>query len=181
MDITALTDMAKEQMLADGDYTPMLYVETDDSTMTMIAFADFPYQKTTEKQRAFFGLGMKLAKETPGKSLKQLIFICESRTSFQELDEPRKYAAPSQDPNRGEALCCQILDVVPAPDKPVLKQSMRLYDIIRTGGGIDLLAHGDVGEVHGYILPYFVSGFIAGQMPDEELAKIVASVVDRPV
>ena len=177
MDITTITNLAKERLLEDGEYHPMLYVETGDRELYMIAFADFPYETTFEKQKAFFGLGYKLGKENPGKELHQVCFVCEAWVSRQKLGEPRKYAAPSQDPNRGEALVVQILTIDPAPEKSQVKETARIMDLIRYQGGVDLLARDEGIEAHGKLLPSFLAGFSGGQMPDEQFRIILKKYI----
>ena len=174
MDITEIVQHAKDDMLEDGEHKPTIFVEFEEKELNIILFADFPYKKTFEKQKAFFALGRKLGTESPGKNISQIIFIIEAWASSYAKGEERKYVAPSQDPNRKEVLTVQVLDANHATR--TLKQSVHIVDMIRDGSGklVDLFHRKDeIQEVNSPLLTAFLAGFESTKLSDEEFARLI--------
>ena len=175
MDITEIVQHAKDELLKEGELRPWLYVEFEEKELNIIAFADFPYKTTLEKQKVFFGLGRKLGTESPGKNICQVVFIVEAwMSSYPKGERHKKHVAPSKDPNRQEVLTIQVLDANHATRK--LTQSVHIVDMIRDGSGelVDLLHRKDgIQEVHSTLLTAFLAGFESTKLTDEEFARIL--------
>ena len=176
MDIPEIVQHAKDELLKEGEHRPWMYVEFEEKELNIIAFADFPYKTTIEKQEVFFGLGRKLGTESPGKNICQVIFIIEAWMSSYRKGEKRKYS-PSEDPNRKEVLTIQVLDANPATRK--LTESVHLVDMIRDGSGelVDLVHRKEeLQEVHSPLLTAFLAGFVSTKLSNEEFARIIENV-----
>lgn len=174
MNITEIVQHAKDDLLKEGEHRPWMYVEFEEKELNLIAFADFPYETTLEKQKALFGLGRKLGTESPGKNICQIIFIVEAWMSSYRSDEKRKYVAPSKDPNRKEVLTVQVLDANLATR--TITESVHIVDMLRDGSGelVDLLHRKDeMQEVHSPLLTAFLAGFESTKLSDKEFARIM--------
>lgn len=165
MDIQQLIGMAKEQMLKNGEHAPILYAENEDGKVTMIYFADLP-ETTLEKQLALFQLGREHGIDSPGNPLRHLYFISEAWFSSVPIGEKFKYNAPSEDPNRKEALTIQTLDTSTG------KMELHRAEIVRTGGTVELLSTECMGECQNRLLPSFLAGSVSAKMSDRELAEL---------
>jgi len=179
MDITEIVQHAKDDLLKEGEHRPWMYVEFEGKELNIIAFADFPYKTTLEKQKVFFGLGRKLGTESPGKNICQVIFIVEAWMSHYAKGEKPKYS-PSKDPNRMEVLTIQVLDANHATRK--LTESVHIVDMIRDGSGelVDLLHRKDeMQEVHNPILTAFLAGFESTKLSDKEFARLIEQAFRR--
>lgn len=173
MNIADIFQAAKDHILANGEHHPMLYAELATGGVVMMVFADFPYETTVDKQKALFGLARKMGKEYPGDELRQVCFVVEAWMSYQEPGQPRKYAAPSEDPARKEMITASVLDI---DGNKAVKQSLYAAEMLRDGSGalVDLLPHCPIGEVTNKLLIAFLVGFASAQMSDGEFAGLVA-------
>ena len=175
MDITEIVQHAKDELLKEGEHRPWMYVEFEEKELNIIAFADFPYSTTREKQKVFFGLGRKLGTESPGKDVCQVIFIIEAwMSSYAKGERHKKHVAPSKDPNRKEVLTIQVLDANHATRK--LTESVHIIEMIRDGSGelVDLLHRKEeVQQVHSPLLYAFLAGFESTKISDEEFARML--------
>lgn len=167
---------AKEQLLAEGEHLPTLFVAfQEDDTMRMSVFADFPYATTLERQKALFALGRKQGEEAREKTVKQVAFIIEAWAATYRVGEPRRHA-PSEDPNRREVLILQTLTVMPTPNgKSTIQQTLQTAELLRDGNGtlIDLLPSEKILDAEGGLLVAFLAGFESAKLSDDAFAAIV--------
>ncbi len=181
MDIAEIVQDAKEHILKEGEHRPMLYIEFEEKEVNLVAFADFPYKTTLEKQKAFFAIGRKLGEESPGKEIRQIIFIVEAWASSYKAGEPRPDVSPSKDPNRKEVLMINVLDADTSTRE--LKLSTHLVEMLRDGSGalVDLLHHrSEQLEVTGSpLLTSMLAGFLSTKLSERELARIVRKALRK--
>lgn len=171
MDIQHIFQQAKEHMLHDGNHVPMLLVQLAEGGQVVMVFADFPYETTVEKQEALFGLGLKLGQDHRSDEICQICFVVEVWMS--QPNPGKTYRAPSEDPERREAISAQVLSVL---DKTV-KQEMFAAEIIRAGDCIDLAPYETIGEVENRLLPAFLAGFVGAKLSPIELSRILRKYV----
>lgn len=181
MDIKEVTQDAKDYILEHGEHHPTMYVEFEEKELNLMVFADFPYETTFEKQKALFSVGAKLGQESPGKEIRQIIFVIEAWTSTWKKDgEPYPYERPSEDPNRKEVLMVQVME--PNKQTRELKQSVHIIEMLRDGSGelVDLLPRTEQLEVnYNKMLTAFLAGFESSKLPDKELAKMIENVLRK--
>lgn len=177
MNIDTIFQQAKEDMMRDGEHRPVLWVELAEGGINPVVFADFPFETTVQKQKALFDVARKLGCEHRHDELRQVVMVMEAWTAEYKPGEQRKYRFPSEDPNRKEHLVATVLDI-PAPKK--IEQSMYAAEIIRSGGGIDLLPHGKFeGKVTSQLLTAFLAGFYSAKLSDEEFGAILAKSLKK--
>jgi hypothetical protein len=174
MDIQQIFQHAKDDMLRDGEHSPSLYVQLAEGGMILVAFADFPYETTLEKQKAFFGLGLKIGQEYRDDEIMEVCFVIEAWMAHQKYGEERQ-CAPSENPNRREVLTVQVLSVVGKS----IKQSMHVAEIIRVGDTIDLAPYESVGEVDNRLLPAFLVGFMGAKLSPQEMSAIMTRAMGK--
>lgn len=132
--------------------------------ITLIVFADFPYETTFEKQKALFAIGRKCALESPGDELRQVAFVTEAWLSCDQ-----SYAFPSEDPNRKEAITLWTLDI----DGRSVAYHGYIAEIIRQGEIIDLLEYKKQEIQENRILYAFLAGFCSGKLTDRQLGELI--------
>ncbi len=175
MDITMVTDVAKDMMLGMGRHYPTMYVEFEgDTELQYCVLADFMYiSETAEKEMALFASGAGLGQAKPGRAIASIAFVNEAwQSSYTDHEDAKNAPPPSEDPNRKEVLFVLMLDMTVTP----AKQTGQFLEIIRTGGGIDLLAQSMQGEVHTNFLVAFAAGFRSVKDGPEELYRFICSV-----
>lgn len=166
MNATDLFNMAKETILEQGQHIPVLVLVWKDD-MAVALFDGLP-ETTQEKQVLLFKTARKLTKKRTGKEIQAIHFVTEAWTSFCKVDEPRKYNAPSEDPDRKEVILVQTLTIL---DKQI-KQTIRRAEMLRSADGkiLDLLPHDEEVEVQSRLLPAALVGVVSVQFSDKELA-----------
>jgi hypothetical protein len=148
MDITKEFEKAKEVLLRDGSFDPLLCVEFALNGIHYFPFNEFPFSITLERQAFFFSIGGILATRYKDDELRQVCFIVEMWTSARECKA-------SQDPERKEALMAQVMNVEGS------RTSFSVYcaEILRMRNTIDLLPYQNMEVVLNNLLPYLLHGF----------------------
>lgn len=175
-----LFELAKEDLLKDGEHPPVMYVEyTLDGKehLDYYYFAEFGAETPTEERMQFFALGAKWGQEHPGQiEFTQLTFVSEAWMSSVKPGSKPGFRRPADDPNRKEALAAQIVTLQPTPDgKQDMKQTFLRAEIIRPAKGVvDLVPVDNSGiQVTRLLFPgYFLAGYSASQRTPEELAQM---------
>lgn len=174
MDIAEIVQDAKEHILKEGEHRPMLYVEFEEKELNLVAFADFPYETTLDKSKAFFMIGMKLGQEHQGREIRQIIFIVEAWSSSYAVGEEPEYS-PRDDPNRKEVLLINILDANKSTGS--LQASAHIVEMLRDGSGelVDLLHRRseEMKNVRSPLLTSLLAGFESTKLSPRELNRIV--------
>lgn len=170
MDITQIIQHAKDTILAHGEHTPALYVLRTDARgdSDHIPLAHFSDSDSLERRKYLFTVGMGYGQAHPHSEVCQVVFICEMWLSS------NPGVMPSADPQRTEILSVQVLDA--DKSRRSLKQSLYAIEMLRSGDGtlVDLLPHSQpIEDGRNYLPEAFLAGFLAGQMPEGELAKLV--------
>src|SRR6266567_1662123 len=129
MNTQELFDHAKEDLLADGDHAPIMYVEYTDAkgqdSVEMFYFADFGAETPTLEYMQFFGLGAKFGEDHRSVTFDCLTFISEAWVSHVKPGSKSGIRRPADDPNRKEYLIAQVVQLMPTPEgKQQMKQSM---------------------------------------------------------
>lgn len=175
MDIDAIVTGAKRIMLKTGRHLPTLLIEHN-GTITAGTLSALP-DTTLEKKRMLFQLGVDLAMEhdIEAEDVTQLVWICEVWFSApipkeQFKDAPR----PSQDPSRQEGLMVLFLTIT---DK-VVSQDMRMVEVLRAGGTLDLVVHDKTyDEIHSSLLTSCLAGIVSATLSESELTAIIKKAV----
>jgi len=174
MDIDAIVTRAKRIMLKQGSHPPTLLIEGKESYLAVL---DFLPDTTLEKKKLLFQLGYDLAMEhdIEAEDVKQLVWICEVWFSSPIPKERFKDApAPSRDPHRQDGLLVLFLTIT---DK-VLSQDMRLVEVLRAGGTLDLVLHDrEYDEIHSSLLTSCLAGIISAALSESELTGIIKKAV----
>ncbi len=174
MDIQAIFQHAKELLLRDGSVMPTMFVQFAKSGMVLVAFTDFPYETTGEKRKAPFGLGMKIGKEYRHDEILGICFVTETWVA-QGLPGEERQCAPSEDPNRGEVILAQVLNI----EEKTISQSMHVAEILRAGDCIDLTPSEKIEEAHSNLLIAFLAGVSGAKLSPQEFTSILSRVVNQ--
>ena len=170
MDIDAIVTRAKRIMLKQGSHPPTLLIEG--KKQYGLALDSLP-DTTLEKKRLLFQLGVDLAmkQDIEAEDVTQLVWICEVWFSApipkdQFKDAPR----PSRDPHRQEGLMVLFLTI---SDK-VIAQDMRMVEVLRAGGTLDLVVHDKTyDEIHSSLLTSCLAGIVSVALSESELTAII--------
>ncbi len=176
MNISAIVQHAKESLLVHGSHWPTLLVESDTaSTIFILDGFGQPNGTTLDKQKYLFRVGVQFGADHKGSEVKQVCLITEAWASTVKHGE-QPISAPSLDPNRREMLMIVVLDVMPTPGgKSHLKQAVHVYEMLRAGTSLDLLAQNkEAEEIESMMLPSFVAGWASTKLSEGQLQDIVA-------
>ena len=122
-----VAESAKEILLAEGKYAPMLLVEGSKQTLA-IDLEELP-ESMTKRARQLIVAGFAVARDYNLGELQQAFFVSEGWMSLPDegimLDVP-----PSQDPNRREVLMISHLKM------PDFQMAANIIELLRDGNGI---------------------------------------------
>ncbi len=168
MDFQAVTTFAKEVLLESGECHPTVFVEVEgDASPYILPFITFPFRTTEERERGLFAaarhFARKVRKQIKGKKIIHLAFACEGwGAQVQKTDE---WVRPSRHPARKEVLFITMLDIA------TMKQEMSVFEMLRAGESIDLVAMMEKpDEVQSSLLPAFLTGIQTVEQ-DEGMAR----------
>lgn len=185
MEVKDIIQMVKDDILKDGAYSPMLFVEIkatpDEPGGLILCAVDLPHS-ADERSAMFFGAGRQIGQEHPGQSIERVTFACEMWVSERVVTpgKPQKQSKrvpPSKDPQRKEIV--MVLTAQKTGDDT--KMEMYPYEMLRDGEGklVDLLFYGEPQVVRDSLLTSFLRGFASAKLSDREIAAMLVSRMKR--
>jgi hypothetical protein len=167
MDINNIFDKAKQELMKQGCFTPILFVEFFKAGPIQTLFADFP-EDLHQQHVTMFDAGRQVGQERYRDGLRQVCFVAEAWASDNLDIEPR------HDAKRTAGLFASVLDI----ENKTVRQSAHFAEIVRAGGSIDLL---ESREIDGdeMLLQGFLAGFVSSKMSDGELGAFVKDFFAR--
>ncbi len=168
MDIQAILETAKHELLTTGATPPTLLIEWDNGDVDRLRFTSFP-GVALQNQQLLFAVGREYGILHRQYKPVSLCFVNEMW--FQEYDvDDAPTCLPSEDPNRKEMLVLLTLII---SDK-TLSQQMRAYEMIRGAGTVDLLLHETSdGSVESKLLLMVLAGISTAHLSDRALGRMI--------
>ena len=170
MDIDTIITHAKAFLLKHGKHPPVMYVEVEGKAdPIMLPFYNFPFTSTRERERGLFTAARFFAQSNK-KRLKRtkvtaLAFVVEAWGRKQKPGD--SYIQPSRAPDRIEILAVTWLDV------PSMTLTASMFEMLRSGTSLDLVAIEQPQEARGSLLPAFLVGIETASRPEgDALAKL---------
>jgi len=161
---------ARKHLLEQGEYMPSILVETDQG-VNLIAIAGMP-EWGMERQMYFFGMGRRIAKDSPQQKLQTVTMISETWVSRAASDGSRRYEKPADDPERGEALMLIQVDLTFTPPA----QDAVFMDMKRDASGklVDAMPRRPDGKMNMNLLLRFIAGWQSAAVSDADLLRMAA-------
>lgn len=171
LDADQVLAAAKQQMLAQGEHAPLVFVSTATQPYCLPVKAGWN-EDHDSRVKALFLLGRAFAQEAhvTAEMISALFLVAEVWVSNRpELESPVE-----EQPDRRE--CLSVLEL--RSEGRTLHQTMYLVDILRHGGVIDLGPRRKMNEIQTSSLTSFFAGVGSAQWNDRQLAERMQHIRD---
>jgi len=168
LDADQVLAAAKQQMLAQGEHGPLVFVSTD-AQPYCLPVKDGWNEDHDSRVKALFLLGRAFAQEAhvTAEMISTLFLVHEVWAVERGENQPAPKSPLEELPDRREYL--SVLEL--RTEGRTLHQTMYLVDILRHGGVIDLGPRKKVEEVQSSLLTSFFAGVGSAQWSDPQLAE----------
>jgi hypothetical protein len=154
-----IVEQSKSILMDKGSMAPLVIVELSEKECALLFAPQMSEARDTHERAYSLGMMGRRFAQDARKILKvQKVTRVFAVIEVWYADVPKgslsKYSRSSMHPRRKEGLSISCIDAV------TLKQTLQVFEIVRTGGSIDLVEDGQFegGDVHGPLLPSFLAG-----------------------
>ncbi len=169
LDADQVLAAAKQQMLAQGEHAPLVFVSTDAQPFYCLPVKGGWNEDHDSRVKTLFLLGRAFAQEAhvTAEMITTLFLAHEVWAVERGENEPAPQSPLGELPDRRE--CLSVLEL--RKEGRTLRQTIYLVDILRQGGVIDLGPKQKVAEVESSLLTSFFAGVGSAQWSDRQLAE----------
>jgi hypothetical protein len=170
MDMDWIAEKARETLLECKEFPPCLFVEFSQSERCILGLPQFEVvDNARDRAKIAFIAGRTFAKKIQKKYKKSQVaaVYLVSECWYAPATHSREFRRAISHPQRKEGLKLAAIDA------NTMKQTLRIYEILRNGANIDLLRDTEVVdetmEIQGASLPCFLAGVKTAKQ-DQSLA-----------